>query len=404
MSCLRLIGRLVALFIIFILVAVTPPLILAYNAQQTAVSGDFFDELFKEPDLFEVAIPEMAQDLVRNLKDNLETRDLTIARLDANDWERVIYAVAPPEAMQKWSQDAIQSFRRWVRRGGRFPEDVILPFGEIRDNIVNDPDQTVLRTLTEAQPACSDGQEPLGGSNDLIPQCRPPEARREAFYQRLAERWYEQPRQVWQQLMPDDLARYPDNISLADYVESESDTNWWEQRIGWRMSRLGLRAAGWLLSAFVAGQCVIALGLIALFAARSSREALRWVGTPLVLIGVFTLLLAFFLFVGSEIGTWFVPTEQVPIGMQEVLEDTSRAFVNELWPPMSWQGGMLVLIGLGMWVLSFFTPVAYKVPPAPPVHGAVETASPAETMSVEPDASAPSETDLESHESPDDIV
>jgi hypothetical protein len=70
---------------------------------------------------------------------------------------------------------------------------------------------------------------------------------------------------------------------------------------------------------------------------------------------------------------------------------------------MSWQGGMLILIGLGLWTLSFFTPVSYEVTPAPvaappavsPVSDPVKTASPEETMPVEPDASAPSETDLE---------
>jgi hypothetical protein len=57
MSCLRLIGRLTALFLIFIFVTVTPPFVLAFNAQQAAVSGDFLDELFEDTDLFEAAIP-----------------------------------------------------------------------------------------------------------------------------------------------------------------------------------------------------------------------------------------------------------------------------------------------------------------------------------------------------------
>ena len=46
MSALRLVGRLVALFIMLIFVTATPELILAYDAQQAAVEGDFLDELF----------------------------------------------------------------------------------------------------------------------------------------------------------------------------------------------------------------------------------------------------------------------------------------------------------------------------------------------------------------------
>jgi hypothetical protein len=397
MSCLRLIGRLVALFIIFIFVTVTPPLILAYNAQQAAVSGDFLDELFEDTDLFEDIIPEIAEDLASEIRDDLETHDMPIARLNADDWERIIYAVAPPQAMQEWSQEALQGFRRWVRRGGRFLDEVIIPFGKVRDNIVNDQKQTVLRTLTQLQPACSGGEEPLDGPNNLIPQCQPPAPHLEAFYQQLAQRWREQPREVWRQLMPDEIARYPDNTSLADFIEEESGEEWWEERDGWHVSRWGLRAAQWLIAVFIAGQCVVALGLVALFAARNWREALRWVGTPLVLAGAFTLLLALLFFVGGEIGTWFIPDEEVPIGAQEVIEDAVGALADELWPPMSWQGGVLVLIGLGMWVLSFFTPLEYEVTPAPAAAGsrpvavseAAEAAAPEETPQTEMDVSEP---------------
>lgn len=392
MSCLRLIGRLIAVFFIFTLVAITPPLILAYNAQNIAVHGDFLDELFEEPDLFEALIPEIAKDLATDPEHDFENESLT--RLDAQDWERIIFTATPPEDMQRWSQDAVDGFRYWVQEGGRFLEDVVIPFGEVRENIIADPEQTVLRTLTRAQSECSGGQEPLSGPNDLIPQCRPREARLETFYQRLGQRWREQPREVWRQLMPEEISRYPDDISLADYIEQESGDDVWEVRSSWRASRWGLRIAQWLLGAFIAAQCIVALGLVALFAARNWREALRWTGTPMLLIGLFTLLLALLFFVGGAIGTWFIPDKDIPIGAQEVLEDTLRAFADELWPPMSWQGGVLVLVGLGMWVLSFFAPVGREWAPAPvaattapPVSEPPEAISPAQTTApVEPTA------------------
>ena len=356
MSCLRLSGRIIALFIVLIFVTVTPVFILAYNAQQSAIEGDFLDELFEDTELFEEAIPEIAEDLARDVPDEFETRNMPIARFDAQDWEDVIYAVAPPESMQAWAQDGVAGFRQWTRGDGRFMDDVTLPFGEMRDNIINDPEQTVLRTLTQAQPECSGGQEPLGGANNLIPQCRPPESQIQAFYQRLGERWREQPRQVWNQLWPDDLARYPDDITLAEFIEKESGEDWRETRADLRASRWLFRMAQWLLVLCVSGQCLVALSLVALFAARNWREALQWFGTPLVIAGVFTLLLALPFFIGGEIGTWFIPDKEVPVGVQAVAKDAARAFVRDLWPSMAWQGGVLVLIGLGLWVLSFFAP------------------------------------------------
>jgi hypothetical protein len=400
MSCARLIGRLLALFVIFIFVVVTPPLMLAYNAQEAALSGDFLDEFIDDLDAFEELIPEIAEDLARDLPQNLEMRDMPIARLDADGWERVLEAVAPPQTLQRWTRDSVEGFRRWVRRGGRFLDDVILPFGEARDNMINDPELTVLRTLTEAQPTCRGGQEPLAGPDDLIPQCQPPAANLEAFYQRLGERWREQPRQVWRQLWGEDLARYPDDISLADFIEEQSDHDW-DTRADWRATRWGLRIARWFLVACVAVQCLTALGLVVLFAARNWREALRWAGSPLVLAGAFALLLALLL-LGAAVGTWFIPDEDVPVGLRSAIEDTAQAFASDVWPPMAWQGGILFLIGLGMWVLSFFAPgeraparVPVTAPPAAPPRAPVEPAAPAVAAPVElaPEEPPPAETD-----------
>jgi hypothetical protein len=169
---------------------------------------------------------------------------------------------------------------------------------------------------------------------------------------------------VWRQLWPDELARYPDNISLADLIEEESGEDVWDEHVNWRVGSWGLRAAQWLLALCIAGQCVLALGVAALFAARNWREALRWVGSPLVLVGLLTLLLTFFLFVGGEFGIFFFD-ETIPIGVQEVLEDSTRAFVGDLWQSMAWQGGVLMMLGLGMWVLSFAVPVYDDWEPAP---------------------------------------
>lgn len=383
MSGLRLIGRLVALIIIFVLVVITPPLILAYNVQEAAVNGDFLDELVQDPRVFEEAIPEMADDMATSIRRDLELRNEPIAQLDAQEWEQILYAVVPPDFMQEWAQGSIDSLQTSLRRGGRFLEDIVLPFGEIRDNIVNDPEQTVLRTITAAQLACSDGQEPLGAPNDLIPQCQPSESRLEAFYDRLSQQWQEQPRDVWQQLMPDTLDRYPDNISIPEFVEAESGEQWWEARMGWRATRWGLQAARWILALYISIQCIAALGIVALLAARNWREALRWTGSPLTLIGIFTLLLALAVLVGAEATTWAFFDPEIPRSVQDALADTVHAFSGDVWPSMLWQGGVLVILGVGLWILSFLVPGERKLAPG--------------TNSTPPDSpvgEAPSESDL----------
>lgn len=393
MSPLRLIGRLVALFIMSIFIIVTPGMVIAYNAQETALRGNFFEELFSKPDLFEEAIPDMAAGLVEATREDYETRDMPIAELSAQDWEAIIYAVAPPETMQKWAQDALEGFRDWPNKRGRFLNDVILPFGQVRQNLVDDPEQTVLHLLTQAQPACGSNQEPLGDLDSLIPQCRPRDL--ESFYQRLAPRWREQSEQVWRQLLPQDIGRYPDDISLADFIEMESDSNW-DAHTNWRIVRLGLQVARWFFTVFILSQCLIMLGIIALLAARNGREVLRWVGTPVGIVGLFVLVLAFLFLVGAEVGTTFTPDEEVPIGLQEVFDDTIRAFVQDLWQPMAWQGGVLLMVGLGLWTLSFFAPIEDDLAPLAPMDSSPDTASPKEIIpadqALEEEAPPPSDT------------
>jgi hypothetical protein len=111
-----------------------------------------------------------------------------------------------------------------------------------------------------------------------------------------------------------------------------------------------------MLALCIGGLCLVSLGLAALFAARNWREALRWIGSPVMLVGLFTLLMALLFFVGGEFSVFFFD-ESIPVGVQDVIEDTARAFVRDLWRTLAWQGGVLLMIGLGMWVLSFVVPV-----------------------------------------------
>src|SRR5512136_2120898 len=165
MSGIRLIGRLFAIFAIVLFVGLFPIAMLAYNAQAAATSQGFLDSLAGDARLFESAFSMAAEGLARDVPADWDTRDMPIARLNAAQWERILRTVTPPAMVQRLTRDALQEFGHWTRYGGTFLEDLIVPYGEIRRNLVDDPNQTVLRTVTEAQPLCGTGQEPLSGSN-----------------------------------------------------------------------------------------------------------------------------------------------------------------------------------------------------------------------------------------------
>lgn len=351
MSGPRVIGRIIAVFIILIFVTVTPALILVHNVVQAAVKGDVLDELFEDPELFETVIEGIAQELPDELQEHRDTRDLPIARLSASEWEQVLEVMAPPETLQAWAQDALDNLRDWVRDGGAFLGDLTLPFGEMRENLFNDPNYTLLRALARSLPECSGSQEPLGGPDDLIPQCRPAEGDLEALYPSLAQGWREHSREIWEQLWPEPMSRYPDDVSLADFTEEETGQEWWEENFGWRTRRWALRSGEGLLTAMIVGPGIVALGLVGLLAARNGSEALRWIGTPLLVAGVFTLLLAGVILIGWDIGASFIPRDAF-VGSLEALDTATRAFAGALWPPTAMYGGIMVLIGVGLLILS----------------------------------------------------
>jgi hypothetical protein len=357
MSTIRVIGRLIAIFTIVLFVGLFPIVMLAYNAQAAATSQGFLDSLTDDSRLFEAAFSMAAKGLARDVPADWETRNMPIARLNAAQWERILRTVTPPAMVQRLTRDALEDFGHWARYGGTFLEDLIVPYGEIRRNLVDDPNQTVLRIVTEAQPLCSAGQEPLSSPGDLIPRCRLVPSSQEAFYEALSRRWAQNPVQVWKQLWPDDANFYTEDMSVAELIRRENPEDWQGYRHAWLHNVLGLNVARGLLALLVIGSVIATLVTIALLAARNLPEALRWVGAPLLLVGLFTLGWGLLICAGGWI--WplvHIPVTDVPLEMQRALYGITRAYARSLLFPMAWQGIVLSMTGLTLWGSSFLMP------------------------------------------------
>jgi len=355
MSGMRVIGRLIAVFAIVLFVTLFPLVMLAYNAQAAAMSAGFLNSIAGDSRLFEAALSEAAEGLARDVPTEWETRDMPIAQLNAPQWEKILRTVTPPAMLQRLTRDALEEFAQWARYGGTFGEDVIVPYGEIRRNLVNDPQQTVLRTVTEAQPLCAAGQEPLGDADDLIPQCRPASSDLEAFYQALSRRWAQNPERVWQQLWPSESYFYTEDITVAELIRRESAEDWqrygreWQLPLAW-----GLSLARGLVVLLVSGGVVATLLIIALLAARNLPEALRWAGAPLLLAGLFTLGWGLLMWAGTWIGPWLsITVTDVPYELQSAVRSIAASFTQRLSFGMSWQGVLLAVIGMVLWGSSF---------------------------------------------------
>jgi len=367
-----MLGRILAVCIICVFVPLTGALLLAYNAQQAVVRGDFLEEAFEDPRPFELAISEAAEGLARQIPTEPETRDLPIAHLDEQDWETILQTLMPAGELRAWAVSFTNGFREWLRTGRDWTDDITLPFGDIAARLAQDPDQVVLRTVTEAQPPCEAGQSPLQLPGSLVPTCRPVETGLEAFYGEAALLWSAAPEAVWEQLLPAESRRFTENMPLGELLRREGGTSGWELRQGWRWARWGIGLAGGLLALVIVGQAAVLLGLIALQAARSWPEALRWVGAPLSLAGLFAFCLGLIAVIGGSMGPLVVfPFEHGLVDLDALTGGISRAFAGELWAGLSFQGGVLALVGLALWLSSLFIPR-----PAAATAGAAGSAAP----------------------------
>ncbi len=349
MSPLRVLGRLIALFLILLFILLTPALLLAYDLRHTLLESDFPERLATTSDLPEVILRQGAILLSEIVPRSVG--DLPIAHLVVPEWEQVLRVAMPAEELQRWIQAGLETLRKWLREGGNFLDEIVIPLGRMRENVLHDPRQTLLRVLTEAQPACR-GQKPFSSPQDLIPRCRP-EGDLAAFYREVGARWREQPEEVWRQLWHIPL---PDNLPLGDLVALDVQARIREIDRGRPLH--WIRLAGRFLLPLVIVQGVVLLVLVVLLAARNWAEVLRWAGAPLALAGLLTLLLGLALLLGGpSLRLASVPSEEIPRLLHQMLQEAVYLLTAELWPPLTSLGGILLIGGLTLWGVSFLIPV-----------------------------------------------
>lgn len=348
MSPLRVLGRIIALFLILLFTLLTPALLLAYNFQHTLLGNDFPERLITAGNLPEAILREGAALLSEVVPQ--AAGGLPIARLSTSDWEEILRVAMPPEELQRWVRGGLEVLQKWVQEGGNFLEEIVIPLGGMRKNVLHDPHQTLLRVLTEAQPACQ-GQEPLPYPEILIPRCRP-EGDLTAFYRDVGRRWQEQPEEVWRQLWRIPL---PDRLSLGDLVDLEVQAR--IREIDRSRPFYWIRLAERFLLPLIILEGTVLLLLTVLLAARNWAEVLRWAGAPLALAGLLALLLGLALLLsGPSLRLAYVPQEEIPQALHQVLQEAVYLLAAEIWPPLTTQGGILLAVGLALWGGSFLLP------------------------------------------------
>ncbi len=364
MSPARIAGRIVALLLIFFYVALAPAMLLAFDTQQVVIEGRFLEAATADVRIFDQVLIAMADGLAKDDR----PAGSPLALVDAQGWEKILRVVAPPEFMQRWAQAGVTKFRAWLQGGGTALMDIMLPFGDMRANLINDPAHTALGVIIDAQPECAQDQAPLAAQDDLLPRCRPASSdARGTLEQRLASTWSERPQEAWKALWGAGVGDHPDNVSIVDYNPSRARVDRAGTLADMEITRNFLTLSRWFVLGLILAMTVVILALVMLFAARNLAEALRWAGVPLALAGIVTLFLGLFVRLMQSVGAFVVSPATVARYDADVWAGAFvRPFAADLWPVVAMHGGILLAIGVTQFVVSFFVPRRQPAPaPAP---------------------------------------
>jgi hypothetical protein len=112
------------------------------------------------------------------------------------------------------------------------------------------------------------------------------------------------------------------------------------------------------------------------------------------------------LFTAGELGLAFGWWDAGTAAVEEALLDAGASFVAELWQPMLWQSGLLVLLGLALWALSYAFPARRQplrsTPPSTPSVGRVPADDVAK-MDVEQETAGDADAPVDAVPEPDTV-
>jgi hypothetical protein len=202
--------------------------------------------------------------------------------LDEEQWRQVTEIIAPERILGDIFDKVVTDFSVWLNAtDAQFPE-MSIDLTELKGNALQRADE-VMAVVLSALPACT-AEDALAmaqesGSSSPIPSCAPPEP----LYSEIIEQA--------DNLIGRVMGGTPDTIDLSQLTEGQAPSELLELRETLQRLRLVL---GWGWAA------VLAAGLVAAWmAAVGRRSFLAWLGWPLLLAGLFTLVIGLALIVFS---------------------------------------------------------------------------------------------------------
>jgi len=264
-----------------------------------------------------------------------------MANLKPKDWETIIVTLIPPEDLQSTTENVLDQIFAYFNGE---TDTVTIPLVKIKERLTGPTGTDAVVQLLHAQPPCTEdelAQLAAGMISGEMVFCSPPDDALEAMTPMIEEQLSALAIQI------------PDEKVI---LGSESFTAGEDPRDVIQMARLILR-----LSPLLPGSMLM---LVTLFGVRSLKGWLRWWGIPTFFAGSMALVAGIFTlpgfnwawdnYVAGRIPPYFSPN------LVEMGYDLARYIVHGVTEPITLAGLILSLIGLALWVVSYFVKTKSK--------------------------------------------
>jgi len=319
--------------ILFIITGVIA--LLLFNIERKAFTSTTYKRAFENQNLY-IRMPSILANALSTTIVQNQNMPTFIKTLTLTDWEAAISSMLPSDELKAITDDALDSVFDYINRR---TDSVTISVIPLKSRLIGASGVDVVKQVLRAQPACTAEQLQaialgfLSGGDILL--CSPPED-----VLTLLTPVIESQIQIMTVAVPDEVTLVSSTISGTPA----------DPRLKLNNLRLLMLISPLIPVAFLLG--------ITIFAVRSLKDWLIWWGWPMFITGAGGLLVALLGapvigFVVSRFmqiqGAGFIP----PI-LLSTMQETASSVTREILQPVTLEGLILTLIGLGMGVVAMF--------------------------------------------------
>ena len=334
-----LLNKILAALLVVLFIFFTTIVILTWSVGGTVLDADAYVDTMDGAGLFEMPYQLIREGDIPGVGGLLLTEG-PLSIVSGADLEQVARELAPPDWLRVQLERAIRDLIAVSNRSelGELP-NLVISLQEVKERAMGVPGDQALSIVVNALPVCAPGQAPVDLGSD-VPLCTPPGVDLASFMGELKA------------LLARLVERVPDTYHVSwqrDQIAVLEDL----QQVGRVVNQL--RFVTLLLIALN----VALLGLAWLLVVRSPGEWLRWTGIPLLLLGLFTLLLAWLV---PQLVHWALDgpalwtDANLPAVLVEAFEAAIMDFATLLFRPARLVGVVVAVVGLLLTLISFLFP------------------------------------------------